>query len=265
MRSYSTGQGVRRKITAVQMSGTPSSSRDPSPRHRPPPPPTTSRLAASALTGTTSGSATPSTSYGSFPPAHAGDQDGETAAVKAVEDLLRDKLSPATARNGGQASQQRLKRSITPRSDPHHRRRWTRSRERLLVRDAHGRVTDDVYDSDGDGDGDTGHIDDDEEQEGIVARDFYGYKGLKALTAAAAAENDVDPSETWRSVNGKGRPPPPPADSRSPPPREARSRRTSRSRRGVDDGEHDKQWGVVKMELMAKTWGRKGFLTVYAG
>lgn len=33
----------------------------------------------------------------------------------------------------------------------------------------------------------------------------------------------------------------------------------------MDDGEHDKQWGVVKMELMARTWGRKGFLTVYAG
>ena len=116
-----------------------------------------------------------------------------------------------------------------------------------------------MYDSDGNGD--TGHTDDDGE-EGIVARDFHGYKGLKALTAAAA-ENDVDPSEPWRSVNGKGRPPPP-ADS-LPPPLEARSRRTSRSRRGVDDGEHDKQWGVVKMELMAKTWGRKGFLTVYAG
>lgn len=272
---------VRRRTQSAHMSATPSSSasRDPSPRHRPHLGPrtttTTTRLAASALTGTTSGSATPSTSYGSFPPANTAAERDETAAVKAVEDLLRDKLSPPTTSTsaptagagGNRASSQPPRLRTETKSQ---RRRWTRSRERLLVRDAHGRVTDDVYDSDGD----AGHTDEEEEEEedqdqerGIVARDFYGYKGLRALTAAAAGENDVDPSEPWRSVNGKGRPPPsPPTDSLSPPPPpEARSRRTSRSRRGVDDGEHDKQWGVVKMELMARTWGRKGFLTVYAG
>jgi hypothetical protein len=29
--------------------------------------------------------------------------------------------------------------------------------------------------------------------------------------------------------------------------------------------QEDKQWGVVKMELMARTWGKKGLFTIYAG
>jgi hypothetical protein len=33
----------------------------------------------------------------------------------------------------------------------------------------------------------------------------------------------------------------------------------------VQGREEDKQWGVVKMEIMARSWGRNGLLTIYAG
>ncbi|GAA5993287.1 hypothetical protein JCM10908_001413 [Rhodotorula pacifica] len=245
-----------------------STSRDPSPAHqqhqqRHGQRPHLGARVASALTGTTSGSATPSTSYGSFPPgAAAGPPSG--TSVKAVEDLLRDKLAPSRSSSRGQGSKHRSKLDTTSEAN-NHRRRWTRSRERLLVRDAQGRVTDDVYDSDNEA---AALSDDDEEEVGVVARDFYGYdrKGR-----GGEGEEDEDPAEPWRSVNGKGRPAASSRGSKGPsvPDAERLVRRSRRSSRngggGGSDAEDDKQWGVVKMELMAKTWGRKGFLTVYAG
>lgn len=204
---------------------------------------------ASALTGTTSGSATPSTSYGSFPPKNGktnAQDGGNEAAVKAVEDLLRDKLqaSPGPARN-----RVRLEPGTAASSSERHgrlgsKRRWTRSRERLLMRDDRGQTHDDVYDSD------AGTASDPEN--GVLARDFHDFTDQG---------DDVDPTEPWRTVNGKGRPSSPPEEGFLPSRRPSRNGKDERS----SSGDEDKQWGVVKMELMAKTWGRKGFLTVYAG
>lgn len=46
---------------------------------------------------------------------------------------------------------------------------------------------------------------------------------------------------------------------------EAGRLRRERSGGYVETQEEEKQWGVVKMELMARTWGRSGLLAVFAG
>lgn len=237
--------------------------RSASPRHpHPAPRPHLGARVASALTGTTSGSATPSTSYGSFPPGtdRPAGAEAEAKEVQAVEALLRDKL---TTPAGGRGSKHRHKLD-TSKDANHHRRRWTRSRERLLVRDPHGRVSDDVYDSDAAASGSDSSDPEAEDPAAtppdVVERDFYAHE----------AGAHLDPVRPWRSssINGKGRPAGArPADLSARRPSTATSTRRPQGSNSHDGGhgDDDKQWGVVKMELMAKTWGRKGFLTVYAG
>lgn len=75
------------------------------------------------MTGSVSGSASPSTRYGSFPPGASAEE-----AKDVLEEVLRGKLS---GKGKGQ------------------RRRWERSQERLIPHHQVGR-TEDVYDSDAD-------------------------------------------------------------------------------------------------------------------
>ncbi|GAA5939078.1 hypothetical protein JCM10213_006022 [Rhodosporidiobolus nylandii] len=155
----------------------------------------------SLLTGSTSGSATPSTSYGSFPP-------GEGAEVVASQ--LRSKLSGEDIAGGRRGEQ----------------RSWARSKERLLLPGRDGRQNEDVYDSDGD----------------LTASDGEGLSSR--LGGGAQGEED----EIWTAGDeagggGGGR----------------------RARRATVEEPEDKQWGVVKMELMARTWGKRGLFTIYAG
>ncbi|BGP49152.1 hypothetical protein JCM10450v2_005035 [Rhodotorula kratochvilovae] len=173
----------------------------------------------SALTGSTSGSATPSTSYGSFPPV------GEE-----VEAILRTKLSRQAAIEAGRASDER--------SNGSGKRRWASSRERLLLPGPDGQTSEDVFDSDGDAEPSDG--------EG-VSRTHFDENGFGQEDGGdpwgAAAEYDGSPRRPRKGV--------------------APSVRSRMSGHAAPDG--DKQWGVVKMELMAKTWGRKGLFTIYAG
>jgi hypothetical protein len=163
----------------------------------------------SLLSGSVSGSATPSTSYGSFPPT-----DGPARDVTAdVENILRTKLSQEAMRKGGRMGE----------------RRWERSRERLLLPGKDGRQSEDVYDSDGEAGSDG--------------------EPLKGSRTAAEEEEDA----VWTAGDSiRGR---------------ERVRESTRSRAPTEVGEEggDKQWGVVKMELMARTWGKRGLFTIYAG
>jgi len=174
----------------------------------------------STLTGSTSGSATPSTSYGSFPPA----EDD-------VEAILRSKL-------GRQAQ---AEEAASRAGGPGGKRRWARSRERLVPTGPDGRPTDDVFDSDGD------------------AEPSDGEGGAHRSPFAAAGFGEEDGGNPWGGTTQydgsprRARKVPPPAGERS------------RAAGGHIAPEGDKQWGVVKMELMARTWGRRGLFTIYAG
>ncbi|GAA6040600.1 hypothetical protein JCM8097_008062 [Rhodosporidiobolus ruineniae] len=168
----------------------------------------------SLLTGSTSGSATPSTTYGSFPPSDA----PAPGAGEDVESILRRKLSQSDV-------QQHPPSSSSRESTLRHERRWERSRERLLRPGRDGQTSEDVYDSDGDA------LSDGEQ-----------------LGASGAAQDGSGEDEVWtageaRDLDG--------------------STRSKRSNRVQPEG--DKQWGVVKMELMARTWGKRGLFTIYAG
>ncbi|GAA5988535.1 hypothetical protein JCM11641_003307 [Rhodosporidiobolus odoratus] len=179
------------------------------PTHRP------ARLARgpSLLTGSISGSATPSTSYGSFPPSDA----------QKVEAALAERLAEGSmGRNSGRMKGLKGER------------RWERSRERLLLPGSDGQQTEDVYDSDGD----LGSAEETPLGEGM---------------GRGAGEEEQD--EAWYAGGSPNR-------TR----RERRARDIQRRRSGVVEPEEgDKQWGVVKMELMARTWGRRGLFTIYAG
>ncbi|GAA6002891.1 uncharacterized protein JCM10292_001359 [Rhodotorula paludigena] len=181
---------------------------------------------SSALTGTTSGSATPSTSYGSFPP------PGEE-----VESALRSKLYRQTSpdERGDESSP----RASTSRGG---RRRWERSRERLIPFGVGGRRSDDVYDSDGDASDASVEQHPASHEHSPFTQDGFGQEdGGDPWTAGEDDMADV-------RRNGKDK---------------AGSVMSRHS--GVVVPEGDKQWGVVKMELMSRTWGRKGLLTIYAG
>lgn len=181
-------------------------------------------VGVSTLTGSTSGSATPSTSYGSFPPA----EDD-------VEAILRAKLDrQALAEAGGGALDERGTGAGS-------KRRWARSRERLLLPGADGRPTDDVFDSDGDAEPSDG--------EGVGAHhSLFAADGF-------GQEDGGNPWGATTQYDGSPRRP-----RKVPPPPSERSRAG-----GHIAPEGDKQWGVVKMELMARTWGRRGLFTIYAG
>ncbi|GAA5912681.1 hypothetical protein JCM8208_007728 [Rhodotorula glutinis] len=179
----------------------------------------------STLTGSTSGSATPSTSYGSFPPA----EDD-------VEAILRSKL-------GRQAQAE----EAASRAGAGGKRRWARSRERLVPTGPDGRPTDDVFDSDGDAEPSDG--------EGGVG----GGGGAHRSPFAAAGFGEEDGGNPWGGTTQYDGSP------RRPRKVPASAGERSRAAGGHIAPEGDKQWGVVKMELMARTWGRRGLFTIYAG
>ncbi|BGP33078.1 hypothetical protein JCM10296v2_004867 [Rhodotorula toruloides] len=193
------------------------------------------RPLVSALTGTTSGSATPSTSYGSFPPAD--DLTAAQGAKNEVERLLRAKLGASIGGKGERGQ-----------------RRWTRSRERLVQSGS-----EDVYDSDAsleggrkDGeqfaeDGRVYRTDTDEETDEDERGAIHWDEGAPLRRRKSASGED----DGWRDV---------PATQ----PRD-QSERRSGANGSTRQPEEDKQWGVVKMEIMARTWGRKGLFTIYAG
>ncbi|GAA6006045.1 hypothetical protein JCM10207_007324 [Rhodosporidiobolus poonsookiae] len=169
----------------------------------------------SLLTGSASGSATPTTSYGSFPPA-----DTPVPGTGNVEALLRTKLSQDNLAGGDQLGRNR---SVA--------RRWERSQERLLLPGRDGRTSEDVYDSDGD-------LPSDSDPRAV---------------SRATPDSDVG-DEVWTAGEG---------DAAAGWRRSLASRSSARS--GVGEAEGLKPFGVVKMELMARTWGRKGLFTIYAG
>ncbi|GAA5835089.1 hypothetical protein JCM11251_000161 [Rhodosporidiobolus azoricus] len=184
--------------------------------HRPPIAP----RGPSLLTGSTSGSATPSTSYGSFPPA---DGPAPAAATGEVERILRRKLSQTVEVQGMRRGELRRERQ------------WERSRERLIRPGRDGKQGEDVYDSDGDALSD--------------GEPLIGGAGGEAADESSGDDvwnaGDAERNAWTGSVRSK------------------RSKKSTRS--GMVEPEGDKQWGVVKMELMSKTWGRSGLWTIYAG
>lgn len=147
---------------------------------------------ASELTGSTSGSASPSTRYGSFPP----------STIINGEDI-RDRLSKhaSIAQLGVEEAELARSRRAKVRGKSvgkdTSRRQWSRSTETLLRPD-----DEDVYDPDAE------HSD-------------------------STALNSDDPEQIQRKGTGLG---------------------------SVDDA----QYGVLKMELISKNWGRRGW-SIYAG
>ncbi|GAA5867400.1 hypothetical protein JCM8547_003334 [Rhodosporidiobolus lusitaniae] len=173
----------------------------------------------SLLTGSPSGSATPSTTYGSFPPS-----DAPAPAAGDVETILRRKLSQNEV-GGGRS--------------PSRERRWERSRERLLRPGRDGKQSEDVYDSDGDATASDGEGDALASSGELPPGGAGGGEEEDAVWNAGDAERAA-----WGTAGS------------------VRSKMSTRSR---VEPEGDKQWGVVKMELMSRTWGRRGLFTIYAG
>ncbi|GAA5901939.1 hypothetical protein JCM6882_000146 [Rhodosporidiobolus microsporus] len=153
--------------------------------------------------------------------------DGPTpAAAGEVEQILRRKLSQSDVQG-------------TRRGELRHERRWERSRERLLRPGRDGKQGEDVYDSDGDAQSD-------------------GEPLASGAGAGGGAGEGTDDSgdDVWNAGDAE----------RSGWTDSVRSKRSKRSTRsGMVEPEGDKQWGVVKMELMSRTWGRRGLWTIYAG
>ncbi|KAL8291955.1 hypothetical protein RQP46_001421 [Phenoliferia psychrophenolica] len=170
--------------------------------------------------GSVSGSATPSTSYGSFPP---GSGTGKgTVSGPELEERLRGAVLRADKKGKG------LKRS------------WGPSSARVLVHHSSGlgrqpSITgDDVFDSDADLE------DDDYDEESGTSHDaessgLLWARGRGVRRTASGISSD-----------------------------EGRERR-ARSGGFVEGNEQDKQPGVLKMEMMGRSWGRKGLVTIYAG
>ncbi|GAA5863975.1 hypothetical protein JCM1840_000654 [Sporobolomyces johnsonii] len=207
-------------------SSAPLSSKPSSLERAPPRPPSAMSRAPSLLTGSQSGSASPSTRYGSFPPSDsAAPSTGDTRDLEA---LLKSKLS-GPDRSGEGKRARNGSRSLKGLD-----RRWERSQERLLRPGKDGRSSEDPFDSDADIASDV-----EERQEGGAG--------------APLAGEDADGDEVWNAGDSWGR--------RSG--KQAQKRAGERANRTT--AEEDKQWGVVKMELMARTWGKRGLFTIYAG
>lgn len=170
-----------------------------------------------SATGSVSGSASPSTRYGSFPPStsllqHADLEARLRGSLLGNDERRTQSLGKAAGKGKGKARMGS-------------RRMFERSRERVVFpRRSEGHLTgEDVYDSDAD-----------LSDEGVSRR----------LLGGREEEQDA----IWTAGD-----------------EEWDRRRRNRSAQSVIGKDEDKQWGVVKMEMMARTWGRKGLLTIYAG
>ncbi|GAA5912263.1 uncharacterized protein JCM6883_003299 [Sporobolomyces salmoneus] len=193
----------------------------------------------SQLTGSQSGSASPSTRYGSFPPA--GDESSQqtTPQTPTHSKLLEDALENATK------GCQKLRREKSKRvqSQTGMNRKWERSQERLLRVTRDGQCLDDHEAELGQEGGHDDHEDDEED------------RGSESPLLGGPGEEADDPVWNAGETASWGK------------------RRAARNlRRAIDPSanghattQEDKQWGVVKMELMARTWGKKGLFTIYAG
>lgn len=208
-----------------------------------PPPPFSARRRPhepSQLTGSESGSATPSTRYGSFPPGGNETPLSSSANSAPHSKLLEDALKNATA-NGTDANKKKTQRTRSGGVGFH--RKWERSQERLL------RVTRDgnsLDDDDGTGHETPGDEEDEEEDGGsesplLEADDQVWNAGETASWGRRRAARNLRTARDLSAGHGHANQGPP------------------------STGHEDKQWGVVKMELMARTWGKKGLFTIYAG
>ena len=204
----------------------------------------------SLLTGSRSGSASPSTRYGSFPPD--GEEVVSTNLVQPPSNsnhqghhhsqLLEEAL--VNARNTKKGSRSRKGLLLN--------RKWERSQERLLRLTRDGKSFDDSLNNHHEGNRDDREEEEDEEEE-----------EERHQSDEPLLETDGEGDEVWNAGDGSwGRR------------RAAKNLRNAAAARAngrvVNTGssgghQEDKQWGVVKMELMARTWGKKGLFTIYAG
>ncbi|GAA6063114.1 hypothetical protein JCM10212_002636 [Sporobolomyces blumeae] len=203
------------------------------PRPPHPAPPATLHRLPSLLTGSVSGSASPSTRYGSFPP------DNATATPEAVEQALNRHFEAHSAKSSLKGLN----------------RKWERSQERLLRLTRDGRSFDDAWLEDeatgGAGGGlRTGHLEDADGAGSETPLLFDDYD--------EDDDGDDGVRAAWRARDGAWTRP------RRNGTKGERGTSSSPSRTSFPPSE-DKQWGVVKMELMARTWGKKGLFTIYAG
>ena len=194
----------------------------------------------SQLTGSQSGSATPSTRYGSFPPA--GESQQPTNATANHSQLLEDALKNAATGNAKKVrnSPKRARVGLG-------NRKWERSQERLLRVTRDGKCLDDDH-------GELGH----EEPNGNHDHEDAEDAGSESPLLGVGDETEdlvwnAGETASWGRRRG------------------ARSSRPTTDTVANGHSTHstttqeDKQWGVVKMELMARTWGKKGLFTIYAG
>ncbi|GAA5935212.1 uncharacterized protein JCM15063_000971 [Sporobolomyces koalae] len=195
----------------------------------------------SLLTGSRSGSATPSTRYGSFPPAEdAVAQSTHHQPTKSHSALLEQALRDAHA----STSKYNPRRSRTEASSAVGlNRKWERSQERLLRVTRDGKSLDDSSHDDRD---ECAGSDDDNED-----------RGSESPLLDDVRNGQRSPDEVWNAgeTASWGRR------------RAARNLRNNGTPAAIpsNTAAEDKQWGVVKMELMARTWGKKGLFTIYAG
>ncbi|KAK4704828.1 hypothetical protein P7C70_g1390, partial [Phenoliferia sp. Uapishka_3] len=181
-----------------------------------------------SITGSISGSASPATRYGSFPPGGSS-QLGGTVGGPELEQRLRGAIR--------RSEEEGAERGLTPgdrkgkakardqaRKDP--KRSWGRTASKVLVHKSSGLgrqpslAADDVFDSDA------------------------------SLTDEDDERNNRGESSAFlgrRMSENLGR------------------QRRARSGGFVEGSAVEKQPGVLKMEIMGRSWGRKGLVTIYAG
>ncbi|KAK4054078.1 hypothetical protein OIV83_001103 [Microbotryomycetes sp. JL201] len=219
-------------------------------------------LRASWRTGSTSGSATPQTRYGSFPPS----DDRHSLEHALLDKLHVHKIYSSSLSSSDQSyhdrtmAQAAAAKRLRPKQ-PSRTQRFERSRERLL----HSSQGDDVFDSDADLDS-AGHSGDDE-QSSMSTRQSAARNSSNRphplmtkydeLWGPAAA--DDSPGDAYGNND----------DSAHRAPRRQHDNDESAwkaaKRRGKMREQAVKQWGVQKMELMSAVWSRKGLTLIYTG
>ncbi|KAM0789647.1 hypothetical protein ACM66B_000449 [Microbotryomycetes sp. NB124-2] len=196
-------------------------------------------------TGSTSGSATPQTRYGSFPPS-----DDRISLEHALLDKLHanklvseqpDVTSKRTRSKRMTVAAAAAARGGASRRPP----RFERSRERLL----HSSQGDDVFDSDADLDS-AGHSGD-EQPRHTPARSFNRHSVMTEYEALWGTDTGAGAGQDSTELNGHG--------GFNDQAWKAAKRRGKMRQQAV------KQWGVQKMELMSAVWSRKGLTLIYTG